>query len=56
MGGNLTGDVLFLSRKGGGAISTSTDPDVLNAGALYAADGSGIGAGATLSAVFGLHF
>ena len=56
VGGNLTGDVLFLSRKGGGAVPTTTDPDAAKASGVYAADGSGIGAGATLSAVLGLHF
>jgi hypothetical protein len=56
VGGNLTGDALFLSRKGGGAVPTTTDPDAMRASAVYAADGSGIGASATLSAVFGLHF
>jgi len=40
VGGNLTGEVLYLSRK-------ASDP---------VPSGSGIGAGATLSAVLGLHF
>ena len=56
VGGNLTGDVLFLSRKAGGGTPTTSDPEAMHAGAVYAADGSGIGASATLSAVVGLHF
>jgi len=53
VGGNLTGDVLFLSRKkvSGAADSTSGDEAT-----VYAKDGSSIGAGATLTAVVGLHF
>jgi hypothetical protein len=53
VGGNLSGDVLFLSRSkvDGAAASTSG-----NEAAVYAKDGSSIGAGATLTAVVGLHF
>jgi len=54
VGGKLTGDVLFLSRKG-----VSVDPaSTLDASAkeTAAADGSGIGAAFTGSAVLGLHF
>jgi hypothetical protein len=56
IGGNLAGDVLFLSRKASLALPINPDPDAMRANAVYAADGSGIGAAATLSAVFGLHF
>ena len=54
VGGKLTGDVLFLSRKG-----VSVDPaSTLDASAkeTAAADGSGIGAAFSGSAVLGLHF
>jgi hypothetical protein len=53
LGANLTGEMLFLSRSkvSGAAASTSG-----NEAAIYAKDGSGIGAGATLTAVAGLHF
>jgi len=53
VGGNFTGDVLFLSRSkvDGAAASTSG-----NEATVYAKDGSSIGAGATLTAVVGLHF
>jgi hypothetical protein len=56
VGANLTGDALFLSRKASSGTLSTTDPDAMKASAVYAADGSGIGASATLSAVFGLHF
>jgi hypothetical protein len=49
VGANLTGDVLFLSRSA--QASASGDE-----AAVYGKDGSGIGAGATLTAVAGLHF
>ncbi|MBX3128313.1 MAG: hypothetical protein KF718_16435 [Polyangiaceae bacterium] len=54
IGANLTGEMLFLSRPG-------VDPSKLNTGTgstddVYAADGSSIGAGVTLTAVAGLHF
>lgn len=57
VGGNLTGDVLFLGRKD--TIPTPFLPPGASpsaASAVYAGSGSGIGAGATLSAVLGLHF
>jgi hypothetical protein len=47
LGGNLTGDLLFLSRS---AVSGAP------AGDVYAESGSGIGAGGTLTLVVGLHF
>lgn len=51
IGGNLSGDFLFLSRSAVPASELGTlDP------AVYGKDGSGIGAGVTLSAVVGLHF
>jgi hypothetical protein len=53
LGANLTGDVLFLSRSKVAAAATSTSG---NEAAVYAKDGSSIGAGATLTAVVGLHF
>ena len=52
VGGNVSGDFLYLARSGSAATP-------LPAGAtpsIYAQDGSGIGAGATLTAVLGLHF
>jgi hypothetical protein len=53
LGANLSGDLLFLSRsklaEAGGSASG-------NEAAVYAQDGSSIGAGATLTAVVGLHF
>jgi len=45
VGGNLSGDLLFLSRSASGT----------GANAFYAQDGSGIGAGGMLSLVLGLH-
>ena len=56
VGANLSGDVLFLGRKGGGAQTLTTDPNADRTSVSYAADGSGIGLGGTLSAVLGLHF
>jgi hypothetical protein len=53
VGGNLTGDLLFLSRSKVAEADTSTSG---NEAAVYAKDGSSIGAGATLTAVVGLHF
>jgi hypothetical protein len=51
VGGCLTGEVLFLSRS-------KVTPASLGANqqSVYAADGSSIGAGVTLTAVAGLHF
>jgi hypothetical protein len=53
VGGNLTGDVLFLSRSKVSGASASTMGDEAT---VYGKDGSSIGAGATLTAVVGLHF
>jgi hypothetical protein len=53
IGGNLSGDLLFLSRSG--SSNFAPVPPASSAGASYAADGSGIGAGGTLSLVLGLH-
>jgi len=59
LGVNLTGELLFLTRPGvdpsklqaaGGATGTQA------AAQVYAADGSSIGSGVTLTAVVGLHF
>ena len=53
VGANFTGDLLFLSRSavsGAGASTTGNEATV------YGKDGSSIGAGATLTAVVGLHF
>ena len=49
LGANLSADVLFLSRSAVTSATPSSNP-------VYAADGSGVGAGVTLSAVAGLHF
>jgi hypothetical protein len=59
IGGNLTGEALFLSRSGSVLIrgpATPGNPDQQNAEGVFVAHGSGIGVGATLSAVLGLHF
>jgi hypothetical protein len=53
VGGNLSGDVLFLSRSKVSGAENSTVGDEAN---VYTQDGSSIGAGATLTAVVGLHF
>ncbi|HYJ08523.1 MAG TPA: hypothetical protein VEX18_05930 [Polyangiaceae bacterium] len=53
VGGNLTGDLLVLSRSAVAGASTSM---MGNEATVYAEDGSGIGAGATFTAVVGLHF
>lgn len=53
VGANFTGDLLFLSRSAVAGAATSTSGDEA---AIYAKDGSSIGAGATLTAVAGLHF
>lgn len=53
VGGNLTGDLLVLSRSAVAGASTSM---MGSEATVYAKDGSGIGAGATLTAVVGLHF
>ena len=49
LGANLSADFLFLSRS---ALS----PSLQSANSVYESDGSGVGAGVTLSAVAGLHF
>lgn len=49
VGGNLSGDLLFLSRS---AQSSASGDEA----AVYGKDGSSIGAGATLTVVAGLHF
>lgn len=53
IGGNVSGDLLFLSRSkvSGAADSTSGDEAT-----VYAKNGSSIGAGTSLTAVVGLHF
>ena len=52
VGANLTGEILYLSRKSSQAApSAGPSPAV-----FVVPSGSGIGAGATLSAVLGLHF
>jgi len=53
VGGNLTGDLLFLSRPAVPNAKVSTSG---NEAQVYAKDGSSIGAGASLTAVVGLHF
>jgi hypothetical protein len=53
VGGTLNGDLLVLSRAAvAGAAASSSAGEAK----VYAKDGSGIGAGATLAAVVGLHF
>jgi hypothetical protein len=47
VGVNVSGDVLVLFRSGEGTAATN---------GIYAADGKGIGAGVTATAVGGLHF
>jgi hypothetical protein len=49
VGANLSGDLLVLSRS---AVDGTQDSEAM----VYAKDGSGIGAGVTLTAVVGLHF
>ncbi len=58
IGGNLSGDVLFLSRSGGAAVPLpgTASPELFSANGLYAKDGSSVGLGGTLSLVLGLHF
>ncbi len=53
IGGNLSGDLLFLSRSKVDGAETSTSGDEAT---VYAKDGSSIGAGTSLTAVVGLHF
>jgi len=58
VGANLSGDLLFLSRSGSSQVrlDASASQEQQAAAALYGQDGSGIGAGGTLSLVLGLHF
>jgi hypothetical protein len=59
VGANLTGEALFLGRSASNvALPTPSgvSPSEDNARGVFASHGSGIGAGATLSAVLGLHF
>jgi len=58
IGGNLSGDLLFLSRSasGAGSLPAGASADAQRQNAFYNRDGSGIGAGGTLSLVLGLHF
>ena len=53
VGANLNGDMLVLSRAAVDGAAASTKPSEAE---VYSADGSSIGAGATLTAVVGLHF
>lgn len=56
VGGNLSGDLLFLSRPGV-ELDIPDEADEEQARAeLYERDGSGIGAAVTLTLVAGLHF
>jgi hypothetical protein len=52
IGGNVTGDLLVLSRS---AVFVPPNVDFADE-FVYGKDGSGIGAGATLTVVVGLHF
>ncbi|MBN1612619.1 MAG: hypothetical protein JW940_38670 [Polyangiaceae bacterium] len=63
IGANLTGEALILTRPGvtpqklQSASSASTPSGAQQTAAdIYAADGSSVGAGATLTGVIGLHF
>lgn len=53
IGGNLSGDVLGLTRPG---VSPSSLTTPTTTGDVYRADGSSLGLGGTLTAVAGLHF
>lgn len=55
VGANLSADALFLSRSASAGTSASSTATPSEA-AIYGRDGSSIGAGATLTAVAGLHF
>lgn len=52
VGANLSGDMLVLSR----AALDVPEGDASDEAKVYAADGSGIGMGGTLTLVLGLHF
>lgn len=58
IGGNLTGEMLGLSRPGVKLSTAASQPGGLDpaAQAIAKADGSSIGASVTASAVLGLHF
>jgi hypothetical protein len=60
VGSSLTGEAVFLGRSGNSSLlvpaPAGTPQAQLDARAVYGQHGSGIGAGATLSAVLGLHF
>jgi hypothetical protein len=59
VGGNLTGELLFLRRSANSQVTAASgmpSQAQTDSAAIYAQDGSGVGAGATLSAVLGLHF
>ena len=53
VGASFSGDLLVLSRSAVAGAATSANAQEAE---VYAADGSSIGAGATLTAVVGLHF
>jgi hypothetical protein len=53
LGGSLSGDLLVLSRS---ALAVPADLEGGEEAKVYGEDGSGIGAGATLTVVVGLHF
>jgi hypothetical protein len=52
VGGNLTGEMIYLSRSATPIVAMDRVPG----GSGFGPSGSGIGMGATLSAVLGLHF
>ncbi len=57
VGANVSGDVLFLNRKGDGELRLlTTDPDRRTKDWVYGFDGSGTGLGGALSLVLGLHW
>lgn len=56
LGANLTGELLVLTRPGVDVSEIDTDTEGRTVAEIYAADGSSIGSGVTLTAVAGLHF
>jgi len=54
LGANVSGELLFLSRSTGMAVSDGTNAAVFNA--TYSGDGSSVAGAVTATAVFGLHF
>jgi hypothetical protein len=56
VGANLTGELVFLGRSGSSRVLVPGLPQNANAEGVFGSHGSGIGVGATLSAVLGLHF